>query len=76
MFFCFFVLPCLSEGMTKALTQAFAIATVDIVYLFIYLFLFLGDISMNWMGATVKVVVNQFIAINELNNNDTHWKSG
>ena len=31
---------------------------------------------MNWMGATVKVVVNQFIAINELNNNDTHWKSG
>jgi len=43
----FFVLPCSSEGMTKALTQAFAIATVDIVYLLIYFVLFLGDISVN-----------------------------
>ena len=72
----FFVLPCLSEGMTKALTQAFAIATVDIVYLLIYFVLFLGDISVNWMGATEKVAVNQFIAINESKNNDSHWKSG
>ena len=38
------VLHCVSEGLTKALTQAFAKATVDI-YLF-YLFIF-GDISMN-----------------------------
>ena len=44
----------------KQLKPAFATATVDIIYLFS----FLGDISMNWMskgGCHWKVAVNQFI---------------